>query len=55
MFWLAAGDVFVPDFVFDPAAHAAFAASDDLAHLWLVPEPEHHPQGDFGLSRMAGR
>ena len=26
VFWLAAGDVFVPDFVFDPAAHAAFAA-----------------------------
>ena len=53
VFWLAAGDVFVPDFVFDPAAHAAFAASDDLAHLWLVPNPAHHPQGDFGLA--AGR
>ena len=49
VFWLAAGDVFVPDFVFDPAAHAAFAASDDLAHLWLVPNPAHNPQGDFGL------
>ncbi len=22
----------------------------DLAHLVLVPNPEHHPQGDFGLS-----
>ena len=53
VFWLAAGDVFVPDFVFDPAAHAAFAASTDLAHLWLVPNPAHHPQGDFGLA--AGR
>ena len=53
VFWLAAGDVFVPDFVFDPAAHAAFAASADLAHLWLVPNPAHHPQGDFGLA--AGR
>ena len=53
VFWLAAGDVFVPDFVFDPAAHAAFAASDDLAHLWLVPNPAHNPQGDFGLA--AGR
>ena len=50
VFWLAAGDVFVPDFVFDPAAHAAFAASDDLAHLWLVPNPAHNPRGDFGLS-----
>ena len=47
VFWLAAGDVFVPDFVFDPAAHAAFAASADLAHLWLVPNPAPHPQGDL--------
>ena len=51
VFWLAAGDVFVPDFVFDPAAHAAFAASDDLAHLWLVPNPAHNPRGDFGLAQ----
>ena len=49
VFWLAAGDVFAPDFVFDAAAHAAFAASDDLAHLWLVPNPAHNPAGDFGL------
>ena len=53
VFWLAAGDVFVPDFVFDPAAHAAFAASDDLAHLWLVPNPAHNPLGDFGLQESA--
>lgn len=51
VFWLAAGDVFAPDFVFDAAAHAAFAASSDLAHLWLVPNPAHHPQGDFGLEQ----
>jgi MurNAc alpha-1-phosphate uridylyltransferase len=50
VFWLAAGDVFAPDFVFDAAAAAAFAASDQLAHLWLVANPEHHPEGDFGLS-----
>lgn len=50
VFWLAAGDVFAPDFRFDAAAAAAFAASDQLAHVWLVPNPEHHPQGDFGLS-----
>lgn len=49
VFWLAAGDVFAPDFVFDAAAFAAFAASDDLAHLWLVPNPAHNPLGDFGL------
>ena len=48
-FWLAAGDVFMPDFPFAPAARQRFAASDALAHLWLVPNPPHHPQGDFGL------
>lgn len=50
IFWLAAGDVFAPDFVFAPEVVQAFAASDQLAHLWLVPNPAHHPRGDFGLS-----
>ena len=50
MFWLAAGDVFAPDFVFAPEAAQAFAASDQLAHLWLVPNPEHNPRGDFGMT-----
>ena len=50
VFWLAAGDVFAPDFVFDSAAVQAFATSDQLAHLWLVPNPAHNPRGDFGLS-----
>lgn len=49
VFWLAAGDVFAPDFRFDAAVAAAFAASGQLAHVWLVPNPGHHPQGDFGL------
>ncbi|MBV8617562.1 MAG: nucleotidyltransferase family protein [Curvibacter sp.] len=49
LFWVAAGDVFAPDFVFDSAAIERFAASDALAHLWLVPNPAHHPRGDFGL------
>lgn len=52
-FWLVAGDVFVPDFVFDGAAAQAFAVSDDLAHVWLVPNPEHNPLGDFGLAESA--
>ncbi len=51
VFWLAAGDVFAPDFVFDGAAVQTFAASDHLAHLWLVPNPAHNLRGDFGLSR----
>ncbi len=50
VFWLAAGDVFAPDFVFAPEAAARFADSDALAHLWLVPNPAHHPRGDFGLA-----
>ena len=50
VFWLAAGDVFAPDFVFDSAAVQAFEASHHLAHLWLVPNPAHNPRGDFGLS-----
>ena len=50
VFWLVAGDVFAPDFVFDSAAVQAFEASHHLAHLWLVPNPAHNPRGDVGLS-----
>ena len=50
VFWVAAGDVFAPDFVFSPEAYERFKASPGLAHIWLVPNPEHNPQGDFGLS-----
>ncbi|WP_404300827.1 nucleotidyltransferase family protein [Alicycliphilus denitrificans] len=50
VFWLAAGDVFAPDFRFDPEAARRFARGDALAHLWLVQNPAHHPRGDFGLS-----
>ena len=50
LFWLVAGDVYAPDFVFDQAAVQRFAASGALAHLWLVPNPAHNPRGDFGIS-----
>ena len=50
VFWVVAGDVFAPDFVFAPDALARFRASDALAHLWLVPNPPHNPKGDFGLA-----
>jgi MurNAc alpha-1-phosphate uridylyltransferase len=50
VFWVVAGDVFAPDFVFSPEAVQRFAVSDKLAHLWLVPNPAHNPGGDFGLS-----
>lgn len=49
MFWVLAGDVFVPDFEFSQAAVSRFEASGKLAHLWLVPNPPHNPRGDFGL------
>lgn len=49
VFWVLAGDVFVPGFVFSRAAMDRFTASGKLAHLWLVRNPEHNPAGDFGL------
>ena len=53
VFWALAGDVFAPDFVFSPAAVMRFKASGKLAHIWLVPNPEHNPKGDFGLQTTA--
>lgn len=50
LFWVVAGDVFAPDFVFSPVAVQAFAKRGTLAHLWLVPNPAHNTGGDFGLS-----
>ena len=54
VFWVLAGDVFVPGFSFDHAAVTRFVASGRLAHLWLVPNPEHNPRGDFGLDASTG-
>jgi len=50
VFWALAGDVYAPDFAFTQASVDRFMASGLLAHLWLVPNPAHNPQGDFGLS-----
>lgn len=50
VFWVAAGDVFAPDFAFSAQTLARFKASADWAHVWLVPNPAHNPNGDFGLS-----
>lgn len=49
-FWVLAGDIHAPAFDFPVDAVRRFLASDKLAHLWLVPNPPQHPQGDFGLS-----
>ncbi len=48
-FWYVAGDVFAPDFSFDAAAADRFSRRDQLAHLWMVPNPPQHPGGDFGV------
>ncbi len=48
-FWLVSADIHAPEFKFDPAVAARFARSGLLAHLWLVPNPEFHTRGDFGI------
>ena len=50
VFWVLAGDVFVPGFRFLQRDVDRFVASKQLAHLWLVPNPDHNLKGDFGLS-----
>jgi len=54
VFWVLAGDVYAPDFVFAQDAVTRFVQSGMLAHLWLVPNPEHNPAGDFGLGTATG-
>ena len=49
VFWVLAGDVFVPGFEFLQRDVDRFVASNKLAHLWLVRNPEHNLTGDFGL------
>jgi MurNAc alpha-1-phosphate uridylyltransferase len=49
-FWVVSGDVHVPEFRFDAEVARRFAAGEHEAHLWLVSNPDYHPNGDFGLS-----
>lgn len=49
VFWVVAGDVFLPGFPFDAGAALRVMTGQDLAHLWMVPNAPHHPQGDFAL------
>lgn len=49
VFWIVAGDVYMPKFLFTRACYDRFAAGGKLAHLFLVPNPEHNAKGDFGL------
>jgi MurNAc alpha-1-phosphate uridylyltransferase len=50
VFWIVAGDVYMPQFLFTRAACDRFAASGKQAHLFLVPNPPHNGKGDFGLA-----
>ena len=44
VFWVVSGDVFLPGFPF-----TGTLAPGRHVHLWMTPNPPHHPQGDFGL------
>ena len=49
-FWLVSGDIVAPGMDFDSAQAQQFAdAADDLATVWLVPNPDFHQGGDFAL------
>ena len=50
VFWVVAGDVFMPQFAFSRADYEKFASGHALAHIWLVPNPAHNQRGDFGIS-----
>lgn len=49
VFWVVSGDVFLPGFQFDPGPAQAVLGTTHLAHLWMVPNGAHHPNGDFSL------
>jgi N-acetyl-alpha-D-muramate 1-phosphate uridylyltransferase len=48
-FWVVSADVFAPDFRFSADRADEFMAGGRLGRLWLVPNPQFHPRGDFGL------
>lgn len=48
-FWVVSGDIVAPGFPFDDAERQAFEAGADLGRLWLVPNPDFNPRGDFAL------
>jgi MurNAc alpha-1-phosphate uridylyltransferase len=50
IFWLVGGDVYMPQFVFARTDYDRFCTSGKLAHLFLVPNPAHNTEGDFGMT-----
>ncbi len=49
-FWLVSGDIHAPGFDFSRADAQAFSDGTDLGLLWVVPQPDFRPGGDFALS-----
>lgn len=50
-FLVVNGDVLTDiDFAAAPAIGKQLADTKHMAHLWLVPNPLHHPNGDFPIS-----
>ena len=49
VFWVCAADIWAPGFMFKANAVEKFRKGSTLAHIWLVPNPAHHPKGDFWL------
>ena len=49
-FWVVSGDIWIPDFTFDPDDARRFAAGNALGQLWMVDNAPHHPNGDFGIT-----
>ena len=49
-FWAVSGDVVAPGMDFDKTRAQQFVdTAEDLAAVWLVPNPAFHPDGDFAL------
>lgn len=48
-FWLVSGDIVAPGFAYPRKHFERFRDSDDDARLWLVPNPDFNPAGDFAL------
>jgi MurNAc alpha-1-phosphate uridylyltransferase len=48
-FWVLSADVYVPDMVFDADPMRHLPVPDARGALWMVPNPPHHPRGDFGM------
>jgi MurNAc alpha-1-phosphate uridylyltransferase len=48
-FWLVSGDIHAPGFAFHDRAVDEFVQSGDLGLLWMVPNPDFHPRGDFAM------